>query len=148
VPWAIGAFLLVRRAAWDAVGGFDPEQWMYAEDLDLGWRLHRAGWATRYEPRAVVDHHEAAATAQAWGEERTERWQRATYAWMLRRRGLARTRAAAAMNVAGAAARWAALAPAARAQPARFAHKRAAQRRWMRAHASGLAPRADLERFR
>ncbi|TML25781.1 MAG: glycosyltransferase, partial [Actinobacteria bacterium] len=45
VPWAIGAFLLVRRPAWDAAGGFDESQWLYAEDLDLGWRLRRAGWA-------------------------------------------------------------------------------------------------------
>ena len=54
VDWAIGALLLVRRAAWDAAGGFDEGQWMYAEDLDLGWRLARAGWHTRYEPSARV----------------------------------------------------------------------------------------------
>jgi N-acetylglucosaminyl-diphospho-decaprenol L-rhamnosyltransferase len=53
VPWAVAAFLLLRRTAWDEVGGFDERQWMYAEDLDLGWRLRQAGWATRYEPRAV-----------------------------------------------------------------------------------------------
>ena len=46
-------------AAWDEIGGFDERQWMYAEDLDLGWRLHQAGWATRYEPDAVVDHEVA-----------------------------------------------------------------------------------------
>ena len=62
VPWAIGAFLLVRRPAWDAAGGFDDSQWLYAEDLDLGWRLRRAGWATRYVPEAVVEHEAAAAT--------------------------------------------------------------------------------------
>ncbi len=79
VPWAVGAFLLVRRPAWDAIGGFDPAQWLYAEDLDLGWRLARAGWATRYEPRARVRHHESAATGQAWGsDERTARWLRAS----------------------------------------------------------------------
>ena len=52
VPWAVGACLILRRAAFDAVGGFDERQWMYAEDLDLGWRLHDAGWLTRYEPGA------------------------------------------------------------------------------------------------
>jgi len=113
VDWAIGAFLLVRRAAWDAAGGFDQGQWMYAEDLDLGWRLARAGWRTRYEPSARVHHDASAATTQAWGDERTARWQRATYAWMLRRRGVARTRAAAGLNVAGALGR-AALFPSAR----------------------------------
>jgi GT2 family glycosyltransferase len=143
VPWAIAAFLLVRRSAWEAAGGFDEAQWMYAEDLDLGWKLHRAGWATRYEPAALVEHHDSASTSQAWGEQRVERWQRATYAWMLRRRGLPRTRAVAAMNVAGAAARWALLAPRGR----RAAYRRDVQRRWVRAHASGLASRRELEEF-
>ena len=42
VDWALGAFLLVKREAFDAVGGFDEDQWMYAEDLDLAWRLRDA----------------------------------------------------------------------------------------------------------
>jgi N-acetylglucosaminyl-diphospho-decaprenol L-rhamnosyltransferase len=105
VPWAIGAFLLVRRSAWDAAGGFDERQWLFAEDLDLGWRLRRAGWATRYEPSAVVRHAGSAATGATFGAERTERWQRATYAWLLRRRGAAVMRTVAALNVAGALGR-------------------------------------------
>ena len=146
VDWAIGAFLLVRREAWDQAGGFDEAQWMYAEDLDLGWRLRRAGWSTFYQPAARIRHHASAATAAAWGDGRTERWQRATYAWMLRRRGMARTRAAALINVAGAAGRAAGLTPAARARPARFAPARASAARWTRLHArTGLAPRARLE---
>ena len=102
VPWAIGAFLLIRRGAWDAAGGFDPAQWMYAEDLDLGWRLAQAGWHTRVEPRAVVRHASAASTSQAWGEDRVLEWQAATYDWLRRRRGPARARAAYTLNVAGA----------------------------------------------
>lgn len=105
VPWAIGAALLVRREAFAAAGGFDERQWMYAEDLDLGWRLRRAGWATRYEPRAHVLHESAASTAAAWGDERRTRWQHATYAWIARRRGGARMRAVALVNVLGALAR-------------------------------------------
>ena len=69
VPWAVAAFLLVRRRAWDEVGGFDDRQWMYAEDLDIGWRLARAGWATRYEPSAEVEHELGAATRKVWGHE-------------------------------------------------------------------------------
>ena len=105
VPWAIGAFLLLRRSAWDAVGGFDPRQWMYAEDVDLGWRLCEAGWATRHVPGARVRHESAASTAALWGEDRTLRWQAATYEWLRRRRGGSRARAAWALNVAGAGAR-------------------------------------------
>jgi GT2 family glycosyltransferase len=113
VPWAIGAVLLVRRAAFDAAGGFDERQWMYAEDLDLGWRMRRRGWPTRYEPRAVARHESAASTAAAWGDARLERWQRASYAWVLRRRGAFAMRAIAAINVADAMVRrewaWAAV---------------------------------------
>jgi N-acetylglucosaminyl-diphospho-decaprenol L-rhamnosyltransferase len=144
VPWAIGALLLVRRTAWEAAGGFDEDQWMYAEDLDLGWRLARAGWATRYVPAARVRHQSSAATAQAWGDERTARWLASTYAWMLRRRGAPVTRAVAAVNIAGALARATLLAPAARIAPGRFAHARAANAGWARLHRIGLRPRRAL----
>ena len=56
VPWAIAAFLLVRREAFDAVGGFDDAMWLHAEDLDLAWRLKQARWGTWYEPSARVRH--------------------------------------------------------------------------------------------
>ena len=101
IPWAVGAFLLVRRSAWDQVGGFDGTQWMYAEDLDLGWRLSRAGWTARYEPDALVYHGEAAATTQAWGDQRYARWHASTYAWLGRRRGFIFARLIAAINVGG-----------------------------------------------
>lgn len=105
VDWAIGAFLLVRREAWDQAGGFDSQQWMYAEDLDLGWRIAANGWRTLFEPAATVLHHGAAATSQLWGDERDARWQRSTYAWMLKRRGALITRAFGLINTLGALAR-------------------------------------------
>lgn len=148
VPWAIAAFLLVRREAWEAVGGFDEHQWMYAEDLDLGWQLRRAGWATRYVPAAHVRHESAASTAQAWGDGRTERWQRSTYTWLLRRRGAALTRAIAAINVAGCLVRWAALVPAALIRPGRFARRRDAARWWAGLHRQGLASSRSLREHR
>ena len=149
VPWAIAAFLLVRREAWDAIGGFDDHQWMYAEDLDIGWRLHRAGWQTRYEPRAEVEHESSASTEQAWGDAgKTERWQRSTYAWMLRRLGAPRTRAVAAIQIAGQMARLLWLEPAARIAPARWQRRRDAARWWIRLHRSGLESRAALESHR
>lgn len=105
VPWAIGAFLLLRREAFDAVGRFDTGQWMYAEDLDLGWRLAHAGWRTVYVPQARVRHASGAAARQAFGERARERWMSATYEWIARRRGGGRARAAACLNLVGALAR-------------------------------------------
>ena len=149
VPWAIAAFLLVRRDAWNEIGGFDEHQWMYAEDLDIGWRLHRAGWATRYEPSARVEHESSASTDQAWGDSgKTERWQRSTYAWMLRRMGAPRTRAVAAIQIAGQAIRLLWLRPLGRIAPNRFAKRRDTARWWINVHRSGLASRAALESHR
>jgi N-acetylglucosaminyl-diphospho-decaprenol L-rhamnosyltransferase len=56
VDWVSGACLLVRRSAWDGIGGFDPSYFMYLEDVDLCWRLGRAGWTIGYEPAAEVMH--------------------------------------------------------------------------------------------
>jgi GT2 family glycosyltransferase len=46
---------LYRRAAIEAVGGFDERLFSYLEDVDLGLRLRLAGWRARYEP-AVARH--------------------------------------------------------------------------------------------
>ncbi len=124
VDWAHGAFLLVRREAWEAVDGFDRSMWMYAEDLDLCWRIRRAGWKTRYVPEAVVDHHVAAATSQAWGPGRLARSQDATYAWSVRRLGPGRARLLSGAAVAAGHVRVTALAVGARLRPVRFGWRR------------------------
>jgi N-acetylglucosaminyl-diphospho-decaprenol L-rhamnosyltransferase len=54
--WLSGSCLLVRRTAWDSVGGFDPAYFMYFEDVDLGGRLQQAGWQNVYVPSARVVH--------------------------------------------------------------------------------------------
>lgn len=54
--WLSGACLLLRREAFRAVGGFDPEYFMFFEDVDLGDRLGRAGWHNVYVPSARVTH--------------------------------------------------------------------------------------------
>jgi len=56
VDWVAGTHFLVRRTAWDEVGGFDEDFFMYGEDVYLCWSLHRAGWRVRYEPAARVEH--------------------------------------------------------------------------------------------
>lgn len=47
--------LAFRRAAFDAVGGFD-ERFAYGSDIDFSWRLNDAGYRIRRVPDAVVRH--------------------------------------------------------------------------------------------
>lgn len=60
--WLSGACFLVRRTAFDSLGGFDPGFFMYFEDVDLGYRLGRAGFRNVYEPVATVVHSGAHST--------------------------------------------------------------------------------------
>ncbi|NYI40019.1 glycosyltransferase family 2 protein [Demequina lutea] len=54
--WLSGSCLLVRRAAWDAVGGFDEGYFMFFEDVELGRGLDRAGYRRVWTPAASVTH--------------------------------------------------------------------------------------------
>lgn len=65
--WLSGSCLLVRRRAFEQVGGFDEAYFMYFEDVDLGDRLARAGWTNVYCPSARVTHRGGHATEREPG---------------------------------------------------------------------------------
>ena len=148
VGWAVGALVLVRRTAWDGVGGFDEQQWMYAEDLDLGWRLRRAGWKARYVPEARVFHAESAATRRAWGPERYARWHASSYAWLLRRRGALIARSIASIYAGGYLARAAVWWPLAAAGSGGARRRFEQAMSTARNHLVGLRSRRRLEEVR
>lgn len=60
LPWPGGfytaACVLVRKAAFDEIGGFDERFFLYFEDVDLCLRLRRAGWKLRTVPEAKAFH--------------------------------------------------------------------------------------------
>jgi len=143
VDWATGAFLLFRRAAFDSAGGFDPAQWMYAEDVDICWRLRRAGWGTRYEPRAVVLHALSAAATVAFGDQKEVKSTAARYAWIARRNGVRRAWAVAAVNWTGALVRYALCTPFL-SRGGRWPQRRQEARLGIRVHRTGLRSRSSL----
>jgi N-acetylglucosaminyl-diphospho-decaprenol L-rhamnosyltransferase len=63
VDWVSGALVFLRRRALDSVGGWDERYFMYMEDVDLGWRLHRLGWRVGYEPAGHATHVQGASTS-------------------------------------------------------------------------------------
>jgi len=64
VDWLSGSAIWLRREALDAIGGWDERYFMYMEDVDLCWRLRRAGWHIVYEPAAEIVHVQGATTAK------------------------------------------------------------------------------------
>lgn len=64
VDWLSGALLMMRRNAFDDVGGFDPGYFMFLEDVDLCFRLKRKGWRSLYVPRAHITHAGAHSTSK------------------------------------------------------------------------------------
>jgi GT2 family glycosyltransferase len=69
--WMLGGFLLIRRAAFDEIGGFDEGFRMYGEEIDFCYRLAKAGWERWYVPAAVVRHRWDALTDQRFLTRRT-----------------------------------------------------------------------------
>ena len=63
VPWVLGAALAIRRSAFEAVGGFDEDFFMYGEDVDLCRRMHDAGFEVHFAPVTTVTHVGGSSTA-------------------------------------------------------------------------------------
>jgi N-acetylglucosaminyl-diphospho-decaprenol L-rhamnosyltransferase len=56
--WVSGSFFVVRREAFEQLGGFDERYFMFAEDMDLCWRATRAGMVVGTAPAATITHVE------------------------------------------------------------------------------------------
>ena len=57
-----GGACAIRREAWQALGGFREDLFMYYEDTDLSWRLRERGWRVVYVREAVVLHEHASSS--------------------------------------------------------------------------------------
>jgi GT2 family glycosyltransferase len=71
------AGMLVREDVWEELGGFDPNLPLYRDDLDLCWRVHRAGGRVLIATDAVLHHREASAHGRREVRDANERPHRA-----------------------------------------------------------------------
>jgi GT2 family glycosyltransferase len=54
--WAGGAALFAKKGVIEGAGFFDPDFFMYMEEIDLLWRTRLMGWKSVYIPRAKIYH--------------------------------------------------------------------------------------------
>ncbi len=54
--WSSHACVLIRKSAYEKVGGYEPKIFMYAEDVELSYRFRAYGYHLKYCPDAVVHH--------------------------------------------------------------------------------------------
>jgi N-acetylglucosaminyl-diphospho-decaprenol L-rhamnosyltransferase len=108
VGWLSGSCLLVRKAAFDELRGFDERYFMYMEDVDLGDRMGRAGWQNVYVPSAEILHDKGHATGRdparnltahhtstyIYLADRHGRWWQAPLRWAMRGALIVRSRLA------------------------------------------------------
>jgi N-acetylglucosaminyl-diphospho-decaprenol L-rhamnosyltransferase len=56
VDWVVGAAMMIRRSAYEEVGGWDERYFLYCEDVDFCRRCALAGWEVAYLPRIRLRH--------------------------------------------------------------------------------------------
>ena len=62
--WCSHASVLMRRSAYEKVGGYEKRLFMYGEDVELSYRFRAAGYKLRYCPDCVVAHFTYASEAE------------------------------------------------------------------------------------
>lgn len=65
VDWVSGACFMVRRVAFEEIGGFDERYFMFAEDMALCWDVRQRGWEVAAVDEAIVTHVEGVSRQRA-----------------------------------------------------------------------------------
>jgi GT2 family glycosyltransferase len=60
-----GAFMMLRKSVLDTVGLLDEDYFMYGEDIDLSWRIVKAGYKNYYYPETRIIHYKGESTRKS-----------------------------------------------------------------------------------
>jgi GT2 family glycosyltransferase len=60
-----GSFMMMKREVYEKVGGFDEQFFMYGEDLDICYRIQKAGWKVYYTPDTQIIHYKGESTKRS-----------------------------------------------------------------------------------
>lgn len=64
-----GCNMAFRKAALEAVGGFDAQFRIAGDDVDLCWRIQKRGWTLGFNPAAMVWHHRRNSVKNYWKQQ-------------------------------------------------------------------------------
>ncbi len=64
-----GCNMAFRKAALEAIGGFDPQFRIAGDDVDLCWRILKRGWTLGFNPAAMVWHHRRNSVKSYWKQQ-------------------------------------------------------------------------------
>lgn len=64
VDFVLGATMMLKREVIQQTGMFNEQFFMYCEEIDWAWRIHRAGWGVYCVPAAHVTHLGGQSTSQ------------------------------------------------------------------------------------
>ena len=64
-----GCNMAFRKAALEAIGGFDAQFRIAGDDVDLCWRLQKRGWTLGFNPAAMVWHHRRNSVKTYWKQQ-------------------------------------------------------------------------------
>ena len=65
-----GCNMAFRKAALEAIDGFDPQFRIAGDDVDVCWRLQQKGWTLGYSPGAMIWHHRRNSIRAYWKQQR------------------------------------------------------------------------------
>lgn len=74
IDFPLGATMMLRREVIEQTEGFDEQFFMYCEEIDWAWRIHKAGWSVKCVPTARVTHLEARSTTQVRPQSVVNLW--------------------------------------------------------------------------
>lgn len=79
IDHSLGACMLIKRQAYQECGGFDPQLFMYSEEIDLAMRYKRQGWQCWQVPAARAIHMGGASAKQMPAAMQIELWRSRLY---------------------------------------------------------------------
>lgn len=87
VETIVGAFMLIRRETWDALGGLDERYFFFLEETDFCLHARQRGWRVMHLPQIRVCHGQGRSARQVRPEARIEYW-RSRHLYFAKNHGL------------------------------------------------------------